>query len=258
MRLLLLVCRFFPVVDQYALVKWTWKVGRTTEDGFRLVMMTVEKFGLGAGRALAHEILQETRSAMIVYGIAHAERLEKNYDAAKEWIDLAEEMGCEDCYHLLSVKLGMSHKIAEYDHGEIVEEMLACNYLPMEYTHQALLNKAYLLFKERQYPKAEEIVDHILRIKKDLSAEYLKAEMCLIRNEDTLAKKLLAKSRKHLSEIDYNVNVALAYFAADRVDESMEWIYKAVRGGYKKEQGHPAIKYIIESDRFSEYCAMRN
>jgi tetratricopeptide (TPR) repeat protein len=258
LKLLLLVTRFFPVVDRYALIKWIWKVGRTNEAGFELVMMTVDKFGLEAGRTLAHEILKETRSALIVYGIGLQEWLDKNYDAAKEWIDLGEEMGCEDSYYFLSLKLNLSHLIAEYNHGEIVEEMLACNYLPMEYTHQALLNKAYILFKEKQYHKAEEIIDHMIKVRNDQAAEYLKAELCLMRNEDTLAEKLLAKSRKHMSEVDYNINVALAYYAADRVDESMEWVYKAVNGGYNKEEGHPGIKYIIESDKFAEYCAMRN
>ena len=40
--------------------------------------------------------------------------------------------------------------------------------------------------------------------------------------------------------------------------DSIEWIYKAVRAGYKKEQGHPAIKDIIDSAKFADYCAMRN
>lgn len=258
LRLLLLVCRFVPVVDKYVLVKWIWKIGRSVEDGFQFLMMTIEKFGLQAGRDLAHEILEETRSAKIISGIAWHEMGEKNYAAVKEWVELAEEMGCEDCYHLLSVKLGVSHIVAEYDHSEIVEEILACNYLPMEYTHQALINKAYLLFKRKYYVEAEKIVDHILRIRNDHSSENLKAIIYLVRNEDSLAKKILGKSKKHLSEIDYNVNVAMTYFMAGRTDESMEWVYNAVMSGYNKEEGHPAIKNIIESDEFAEYCSMRN
>ena len=91
LRILLLITRFVPVVDEYALVKWIWRISRTDEYGFQMVMLTTRKFGLQAGRDLAHEILNETRSAMIVYGIALHEQMEKNYQAAKQWIDLAEE-----------------------------------------------------------------------------------------------------------------------------------------------------------------------
>lgn len=258
LRLLLLVNRFVPIVDRYTLVKWIWKVARSDKSGFELVMETVDRFGLQAGRDLAHGILNETKSAIIAFGIAHSERLENNYQAAKEWIDLAEEMGCEDCYHLLSVKLGISHMIEDYDHAEIVDEMLACNYLPMEYTYQALINKAFLLFKEDQHQKAEKIVDHILRIKNDQISENLKAIILLARKEDVLAKKLLAKSKKHLSELEYSLNVAQAYFTASRIDESMEWVYAAVMSGYNKDEGHPAIKNLIESEKFADYCAARN
>lgn len=258
LKLLFLITRFVPVVDQYVLVKWIWKVGRTTEAGFEIVMMTVEKFGLEAGRDLAHEILKETKSAMIVHGIALQEWLEGDCDAAKEWIDLAEEMDYQDRYHLLSLKLTISHKIAEYDHAEIVEEMLTCNHLPMEYTCMALLNKAYLLFKEKQYHESEEIVDQMLKVRNDQAAEELKVIICLARNEDILAMKLLAKSKKRLSEIDYNISIALAYFMAGRIDESMEWVYNAVMGGYNKEEGHQAIKNLIESAKFADYCVMQN
>jgi len=258
LRLLLLVTRFFPVVDQYTLAKWTWKIGRTNEDGCKVVMETIDKLGLPAGRVLAHEILTETRSAMIVSGIIWEELAEKNYVGAKEWINLAEEIGCEDCYHLYAVKISNSHMIKEYGHAKIVDEMLACNYLPMEYTNMALLNKAHLLFKAKRCEESEEIVDHMLKVRNDQNAEYLKAELCLVRNEDTLAMQLLAKRRKCMSEVDYNVNVAMAYYAAERVDEGMEWLYKAVSGGYNKEEGNPGIKYIIESAKFADYCAMRN
>ncbi len=258
LRLLLLVNRYLSVVDQYMLVKWIWKVGRTTEAGFELVMMTVDKFGLEAGRDLAHDILKETKSARIVSGIIWEELAEKNYDAAKEWIGLAEEMGCEDCYHLFTVKISNSHMIREYGHAKVIEEMLACNYLPMEYTSMALLNKAYLLFKDKQCLEAEEIVDHMLKVRNDKAVENLKAIILLVRKEDTLAKKLLAKSKKRLSEIDYNLNIGQAYMSAGRFDESLEWLYKAVRGGYNHKEGHPGLRNIIDSKRFADYCAMRN
>ncbi|MCF7954324.1 MAG: hypothetical protein K9M75_00845 [Phycisphaerae bacterium] len=221
-------------------------------------METVDKFGLPAGRVLAHEILTETKSAMIISGIIWEELAERNYDAAKEWINLAEEIGCEDCYHLYAVKISNSYMIKEYGYEKMVDEILACNYLPMEYTCMALLNKASILFKDKQYQEAEEILDHMLKVRNDQNAEDLKAIICLARNEDELAKKLLAKSKKRLSDVDYNINVALAYFTASRIDESMEWVYNAVKGGYIKEEGHPAIKNLIESEKFAGYCAARN
>ncbi len=258
LRLLFLVCRFLPVVDQYVLAKWTWKIGRGIGDGGNYVIKTVEKFGLQAGRDLAHEILKETRSAVIVCAITWREKEEKNYDAVKEWIDLAEEMGCEECYHLLPVKLGMSHIIAEYDHDEIVEEILACDCLPMEYTYQALVNKAFLLYKDKQYQEVEKIVDHVLRIKNDQVCENLKAVIFLLRNEDAAAVKLLGKNKKRLSEVEHNLNIGLAYITADRIDDSLDWLYRAVMAGYDHKEGHPAIKQIIDSARFADYCAMRN
>jgi hypothetical protein len=258
LRLLLLVNRYLSVVDQYVLVKWTWKVGRGIGDGANYIIMTVEKFGLEAGRDLAHEILEETRSAVIACAISWREREEKNFDGVKEWIDLAEEMGCAESYHLLPVKLSMSHIIAEYDHAEIVEEILACNCLPMEYTYQALVNKAFLLFQAKQYQQVEEIIDHVLRIKNDEVCENMKAVLFLLRDEDAAAVKLLGKNKKRLSEVEYNANIGLAYITADRIDDSLDWLYQAVMAGYNHNEGHPAIKQIVDSERFAEYCAMRN
>ena len=103
-----------------------------------------------AARGIAREILAETRSAKVANVIAWQEMVERNYDAVKEWVALAEEIGCGDLDYLLLVKYYCCGHVEEYDIGEISEEILACNYLPMEYTREALVGKAgELMFKAK-------------------------------------------------------------------------------------------------------------
>lgn len=259
LRVLLLVCRFVPVVDQYALVKWIWKIGRDVEDGCSLIAMAGRKKDIEGARQWARGVLLETRSARVVYVISVLEEMSGGgLKAILDWIELAEELGCEDSYHLLPVKLNIAHKTEKYDRAEITEEMLACNFLPMEYTYQALAGKAVRLFQEGDYQKAEEIADHLLSVREDLFAGSLKAMICLGRNDDEPAHKFFGKCKKMLPAMNYYFTVAQAYLTANREDEAVEWLYGAVNAGYENKNGDPVIDRLLNSDKYAVYCAGRN
>lgn len=257
LRLLLLVCRFIPVADRYAIVKWVWRIGRRVEDGWKCLGMTIDRLGIEAGRDLAHEMLNETKSASIVYVIARQENERKNYDAVKEWIDLAEEMECEDLYHTLIVKFFCSYHIEEYDRDEITDEILALNYLPAEYTREALISKAGRLIKKEKLAEAEKIVDHMLCIKEGHQERFMKGMLCLYRDEDKVAVSHFSKARGGLPDNIFYSHLARTYLFHGREQEGMEWLLRAVSGGYDVQEGDP-LQDLAGSDKYAAYCARMN
>ena len=259
LRLLLLLCRYFSVPGQYMLAKWIWKIGREVEDGCRLISSTGHRDGIQAVRVLAGQILTETRSAKIAVTIGFVER---QYDpdciAIKGWIDRAEELDCNDRQLLLILKFICSSHFQEYDIKQIIEEMLACKYLPMEYTWTALVEKGDILLSEKRWEEAEEIADHLLSVKEDPSARIIKWVLSLQRGDQRQAKNHLAKSQGNLPDPVYFSQVGQGYLYLGRDSEAMEWLYKAVKGGMQwRMEKESLIGHILQSEKFASYCRER-
>jgi len=261
LRLLLLVCRFVPIIDEYTLVKWIWQVGRRVEDGCRLIYMSVQKDGLESGREIAHRLLKETRSAQIVGVIGG---LEGQYNsgriiAVKDWIDLSEELNCKDQHLLMMLKLLCSVVLEEYDREAIVDEMLACNYLPMDDSRSALVEKADILLNNKCWQQAEKIADHLLCVKEDAYARYVKWVVSLQRSDHVQSEIHFAKSKGTELECEHSAMIGQGYLYLDREDEAMEWLYKAVKGGLQwPMQKQSPVGDMLKSQKFAEYCAGRN
>lgn len=259
LRLLLLLYRFIPELCQYMLVKWIWTIGREVEDGCRLINLAGQRKGLEAARVLAGQILTETRSARIAITIGFVER-EHDPDciAIKGWIDRAEELDCTDRQLLLILKFICSNYFPEYDIKQVIEEMLACKYLPMEYSRAALVEKADILLSEKRWEEAEEIADHLLGVKEDPSARIIKWILSLQRSDKRRAAIHFAKSQGNLPDPVYFSQVGQGYLYLGRDSEAMEWLYKAVKGGMQwRMEKESLIGYILQSEKFAAYCRER-
>lgn len=258
LKLLLLISKFFPIVDQYALVKWIWNIGRVTEDGYKLVSMTVQKEGVQAGRDIARNILVETKSALVAYAIAWYEISGQNFQEAKDWVDFAEEVGCQDLHHTLIIKLRCTGHLDDYDFHSVVDEMLSCKCLSMEHTREALLAKAYILINNGEYDQADKISERLLAVKEDNAARYLKGVACLGFGEDDTAQKHFARFTGNMDENLYFANISSGYFNAGRYQEGMEWLNKAINAGLDVTEENGLLWEVYNSKEFAEYCAARN
>ncbi|MBW8034780.1 MAG: hypothetical protein FVQ79_03775 [Planctomycetes bacterium] len=260
LRLLVLVCRIVPVFDQYALVKWIWKIGRAVEDGCTLISMIGQKEGLEAAQVLAGQILTETRSARVavVIGIMESQN-NPDFISIKGWIDRAEELDCDDGQLLLILKFVCSMHFPEYNNKQIVDEMIACKYLPMEYSRAALVEKADILCSEKRWEEAELIADHLLCVKEDSHARIFKWIVSLQRADHGQAEIHFAKSKGNIPEHYHSALVGQGYLYLGRDDEAMGWLYEAVKGGLRwPMQKESPVGRMLQSDKFAAYCAGRN
>ena len=72
------------------------------------------------------------------------------------------EQGVLNNHVLLPLKLYLSEHLGLYNKRAIIDEMLSRNDLPGEYTRGALLDKAAILLKEKNWSEAEQIADQML------------------------------------------------------------------------------------------------
>lgn len=260
LRLLLLVGRFVPVIDQYMLVKWIWKISRQVEDGCTLISMTAQREGIQAAQDLAGQILTETGSARVAITIGIMEcQNNPDFIAVKGWIDLAEELDCKDSQLLLILKFACGMHFPEYDIKQIVEEMIACKYLPMEYSRAALVEKADSLFAEKRWDEAEQIADHLLCVKEDSHARVFKWIASLQRTDHAQAEIHFSKTYENFPEHLHSAMIGQGYLYLGRDYEAMEWLYKAVQGGLQwPTQKQSPVGDMLQSNKFAEYCVGRN
>jgi hypothetical protein len=263
LRLLLLLCRFVPVVDRYVLVKWIWKISRKVDDGCSLVNMTMygteaKEANSAAAKLLAEEVFSVTRSAQAMEALAGFEISNKNYIGANDYIVKAEQAGCDDMHHLLMIKLYCAEHLDEYQSEEIVEEMLSCNCLSMAHTREALLAKANILLDKNDYTAAEEIADHLLAVREDAYARYFKGIVSLNRNQDETARSNFLKSRGNMPKEEFHAVIGMTYINNGRKQEGMEWLFKAVNAGFNVTQGNGVLWEVYNSKEYADYCAMRN
>ena len=248
------------MVDQYALVKWIWKIGRGVEDGCSLISLAGQREGLEAAQVLAEQILTETRSARVAVVIGLMERQDNsNYAAVKGWIGRAEELGCKDNQLLLVLKYICSMHFSEYDREQIVDEMIECKYLPMEYSHAAFVEKAGMLLDEKSWGLAEQIADHLLCVKEDPQARVIKWIVSLQRADHREAEIHFARSKGGLPEHFHSAMIGQGYLCLGREDEAMEWLYNAVKGGLRwPMQKDSPVGRMLKSEKFAVYCTARN
>lgn len=260
LKLLLWLCGYFPIFNKLSLQEKIFFLTRDADDGMMLIWLTGQKQGIESARAKAERMLEKCQSAKISNMMAMLE-WQQNSDcvAAEKWVSSAKENDYADRHILYLAEYIFSQRFEEYNQEQIVNEMLACNYLPADYTRIALLAKQDMLLEKKQWQEAEEIVDRMLSIKEEPSVRLSKWVICLAREDQVQADKHIAAAKSKLSAEDFNSSVGEGYLYLGDEVRAMESFYEAVKQGSKFEglRRDSMLGRMLHSERFREYCAER-
>jgi hypothetical protein len=172
------------IANPLALLRLAWDLGRDPQDAANIITITSAMHGIEAARDSARAMFDKTLDASIMASLAWREVQQGgNVRQARKWYDLAVENGVINLESLLPLKLFLSTHYNEFDKAATLEEILARNDLPMEFTRAAMLDKAAMLLKQKQWDEASEIADRVLAVEDHPHATWIKWVVTLAANE---------------------------------------------------------------------------
>jgi len=245
------------VFDTARLWSYCWRLSCSPEDAAVLLASVSQRKGRDAAADIAAQVVEKTKACDPVAMIACIELVNGNFEAAHNWIKLAEEGNYKNPEHLLLVKLLLSDYHPEYDKREVTEQVLSRNDLPPTVTHIALINKAFILLEENKNVDAERIADRILGICEDPCARIIKWALCLVNNRAALARTHLLKARQKRPPRLLNPLIAQACLCIGDDDAAMEWLYQAGELDYKIAASDSPVGRLSRSQEFRDYCRER-
>jgi len=173
-RLLAWANSFLRVFDPLKAAEVIWFLTGEAADGASVIVLAVRGGGLDAARQRAEAIFARRPDEEVAAAIGWMEASEgHNPTAAAQWIERCRQAGCEDGPSLLQLELSLSQHLAGYDYPGLIERILSRNDLPGDITRDALLGKAKLLLRDRQWDRAQEIVERILAIEDHAVARWV-------------------------------------------------------------------------------------
>ncbi len=173
-RLLAWANSFLHVFDQARLAEALWFLTGDAADGANVIVLTARSKGLDAGRQRAEAIFARRPDEQVAAAIGWVEASEGgDLTAAAQWIERCRQAGCEDGPALLQLELSLSEHLEGYDYPELIERILSRNDLPGNITRDALVGKAKLLLRDRQWDRAREIAERILVIEEHAIARWV-------------------------------------------------------------------------------------
>ena len=165
MRLLAWANSFLHVFDPLKAAEVIWFLTAEAADGASVIVLAARGRGLDSARQRAEAIFARRCDEQVAAAIGWMEALEaRDLAAAAQWIERCRQAGCEDGPALLQLELSLSEHLEGYDYPELIERILSRNDLPGNITRDALLGKAKLLLRARQWDRAQEIAERILAI----------------------------------------------------------------------------------------------
>jgi len=251
---LLDLLRFF---DTTRLWWYCWTLTCSPEDAARLLATVYHRKGRVAAADLASQVIEKTRACDPVAMIACIELMDGNFDAAHNWIKLAEDENYKNPENLLFAKLLLSDYHPEYDKGEVTEQVLSRNDLPPTITQLALINKAFILLGEQKNIDAEKIADKILAISEDPCARVIKWAVCLVNNQTAFADAHLQKARQKRPPRLLNPLIAQACLCIGDNDAAMDWLYQAGELDFKIAASDSPVGKLYRSQQFQDFCRER-
>lgn len=245
-------------VDATGLWSACYKLSGEAQDACRVLGGWFGKHGLPATRELAEEMLERTAdceiAAMMVW-IEYA--LLQEWPAVTYWIKLAKRRDYKKPQMLLRMELLLADFLEDYDEYELMEQILARNDLPGEWTTTALTSKAHFLMERGRWNEAEALANRILAIEDHAGANLIKWTVCLSREEDVEATMHLAAAQKKLSPHSIGVHLALGWWRLGRVDKAMEYLCKCDLDKYRVREWRGPLGELARSAEFAAYCAGR-
>lgn len=169
-----------------------WRLAQDSQDAVGVISLTAGQFGMLAAGELAEQMFAQTPDCQIYTTLAWVEIAQNNnLPAAERWLQIADEQGTVNRHLLYAVKLVLSEHGQSYDKAAIIDEMLSRNDLPGEYTRDAMLGKAAILLKQKNWTEAERLADHILKIEEIPHAIWVKWVAAAANSRDGEARRLL-------------------------------------------------------------------
>lgn len=169
-----------------------WQLGRDSQDALGVLSLTAGQFGMRAAGELAEQMFAQVPDCQIYTTLAWIEIAQNNnLPAAERWLSIADGQGTLNRHLLYAVKLVLSDHGRAYDKAAIIDEMLGRNDLPGEYTRDAMLGKAAILLKQKNWAAAEQFANHILKIEDNPHAMWVKWVVAAANNKDSEAQSLL-------------------------------------------------------------------
>ncbi len=245
------------VFDTTQLWSCCWRLSCSPEDAARFLATVSQRKGRVAAADTAAQVVEKTKACEPVAMIACVELVDGNFDAAHNWIKLAEDGNYKNPENLLFVKLLLSDYHPEYDKRKVTEQVLSRNDLPMTVTHLALINKAFTLLEENRNADAERVADRILGVSEDPCARVIKWALCLVNNRAELAETHLLKARQKRPAKLLNPLIAQACLCIGDNEAAMDWLYQAGELDYKIAASNSPIGNLYRSQQFQDYCRER-
>jgi hypothetical protein len=227
------------------------------EDGTSLLYTIYLKTGLDDARIAAQKIISASQSAKPAVIIASLEFREGNINEADRWVKLAVESDAKDLDQLLVIKLYLSEFFSEYDKKSIIEEILSKNYLPMEVTRLALIEKSFLALEEKDWPLAEKIADRILSVEEHFAARIVKAAVAMVNKNIAAAEQLLTKAQHKTSAAQFYPLASQALLCIGQTEMAMEYLCRAGKLDSRLVQSNTTLGKLARSQEFADYCRRR-
>jgi hypothetical protein len=183
-------------------------------DGASVIVLAARGRGLDAGRQRAEAIFARRPDEQVAAAIGWMEASEaRDLAAAAQWIERCRQAGCEDGPALLQLELSLSEHLEDYDYPELIERILSRNDLPGNITRDALLGKAKLLLRARQWDRAQEIAGRILAIEEHAIARWVAWVTAVATGDDEAGRIHYAQAAAGMRP-----EVSLGY-------EALGWLY---------------------------------
>jgi hypothetical protein len=257
-RVLAKVLAVGGLLDTAGLWSIVFKLTTSGADGQNLLYTIYLKYGLDEAETAAESIIAMTQSAQPASLIASIEFHEGKIDQAHRWLKLAAEKNTIDLEHLLIVELYLSEIFPEYDKKNIVDRILSVNYLPMEVTRLALIEKAFLALEEKDWALADKIAERILIVEEHFAARIVKAALALLNKRIDEAEKLLTKAQQKVMPAQFYPMASHALLCIGNAEMAMEYLCRAGKLDRRLVQSNTILGSLARSQEFADYCSRRN
>jgi hypothetical protein len=253
LMLLFWACHFLRLPAKTNFAALVWKVGRDPQWANTWIMLVCQQEGINAARRLAEQLLDQHKDARIAHYIGTIELMfQKDPAAADRWIRVAELAGCRNQEELLYLKLLLAGHIHSYNADRIIEEILARNDMPMDYSRAARLAQVQMWLGRGQWQKADEILDAMLKIENVPTCYIFKWATSLAQGRSKQADENLSVAQKSLGGPQFLFYKALGWLYLGREDQAKTALEQAISAGISPQDVYlfsPQLSVLIANSK---------
>lgn len=255
-RLLAWLCAVSRLANPLPILRAAWNLGWETSDAIGVITMTAQQEGLRAAGNAAQEMFEKTLDAQILVTLCwmHIQN-DRNTESARHWYEYAQEHGIKNKEMLLPIKLYLAGQDNDPGKREILDEILGRNDLPMEFSRGALMDKAALLLKEKQWAQAEAIADRVLSIEDVSNATWVKWVTARQKHNDAAAADWEKQLFKQAGDGYAQLLIAMGWLYIGERHKAMLALRRAEKNVKNIEQFDKDLAELAQS---SEYYTLED